>query len=185
MNIVQPVRDLEKLEAMKAFLRRRSYRDYMLFVFGINNGLRVSDLLGLFVGNVRDERGTIRQHISVTQKKTGKAVRFKLVPAVREELATYTVGMPDNSPLFPSRKGGQAITRVQAWRVLNDAADNVGLDEVGTHTLRKTFGYHAYKHTGDVAKVQQMLGQKSIASTQHYIGITDDEIEKAMEGFGL
>ncbi|MCG9969940.1 tyrosine-type recombinase/integrase [Pelotomaculum terephthalicicum JT] len=63
--------------------------------------------------------------------------------------------MSNNDYLFPSRKGGNPISRVQAYKIINAAAAKVGLNEIGTHTMRKTFGYWFYRQTKDVANFKK------------------------------
>lgn len=181
MNLVQPIRHKEQIEEMKRALLNSGYRDYMLFVLGINSGLRISDLLQLQVADVKD-----KTHVTITEGKTDKTKRFFLNPQLREEIANYIQGMDDGDFLFQSQKGdNQPISRVQAYRVLNKAAREVGLDEVGTHSLRKTFGYWHYKEFGDVAYLQQLLNHSSQSVTLRYIGIAQEESDKRMEDFFL
>ena len=72
-----------------------------------------------------------------------------------------------------------------AYRILNQAARQVGLSDIGTHTLRKTFGYHFYQRTKDVALLQKVFNHSSPSITLRYIGIDQDVIDKAIEGFRL
>jgi integrase len=180
MERVQPIRSLKDLAAMKDYLRNRNYRDYIMFRIGCNTALRVSDLLALTVGQARN-----LDYITGHAEKTGRAFRLLLTKTLKKEIADYTKGMKDDDPMFPSRIGGKAITPVQAWRILNSAAKALGLPDVGTHTMRKTFGYHFYRKTKDIALVQYVLGHSSPSNTRYYIGITDDEVERAMEWFEL
>ena len=179
MEVVQPIRSKETIAQFKNILLHRSYRDYILFVIGINTGLRISDILQL---KVEDVKGT---HIVITEKKTNKHKRFYINEQLRKELNKYIKGMNDNDYLFPSRKGDKPITRVQAYRILNDVAEKLGIDEVGTHTLRKTFGYWHYQQYKDVAILQDIFNHSSPSVTLRYIGITDDIKDKTIEGFYL
>lgn len=77
------------------------------------------------------------------------------------------------------------IGRVQAYRILNSAAKAVGLSEIGTHTLRKTFGYHFYQQYKDVALLQELFNHSAPSVTLRYIGINQDALDKAMSGFEL
>jgi integrase len=80
--------------------------------------------------------------------------------------------------LFPSQKGGP-LGRHWAFKILQDAGKSIGLPHIGTHTLRKTFGYHAFKATkGNIALVQKILGHTYPEITLRYIGITKDEIDQ-------
>lgn len=75
-----------------------------------------------------------------------------------------------------SRKKGGTLQRAQAWKVINDAAKAVGITgHIGTHTLRKTFAYHAYKQGKDIVQIQKLLNHSSPAVTLAYIGITQEE----------
>lgn len=180
MNLVQPIRDKSKIDEIKALLKRQSYRDYFMFVMGINTGLRISDILKLRVQDVRD-----RTYITIKEQKTGKAKRFKINAALRSIVDEYITGMNYQDYLFPSRKGSKPIGRVQAYKVLNAVARKVGLDEIGTHTLRKTFGYHFYQKTKDVAQLQEILNHSAPSVTLRYIGISQDIIDRAIDDFSL
>lgn len=179
MEVVQPIRSKEIIAQFKNVLLHKSYRDYILFVIGINTGLRISDILQL---KVEDVKGS---HIVITEKKTNKHKRFYINGQLRKELNKYIKGMNNDDYLFPSRKGDKPITRVQAYRILNDVADKLDVAEVGTHTLRKTFGYWHYQQYKDVAILQDIFNHSSPSVTLRYIGITDDIKDKTIEGFYL
>jgi integrase len=188
MERVQPIRNPKDIEKMKAILRRQSLRNYMLFRVGCNTALRPGDLVGLTVGKVRDERGDIREHITVRQEKTGKSARFKLPESVRNELAEYVVGTEDDAPLFPSREGGgaQPLSTIQAWRIISEAAEKAGVkDNIGAHSLRKTWAYHAFRKTGNISVVQHKLCHSSEKDTKVYICTDDDEAEAVLGDFEL
>ncbi len=93
--------------------------------------------------------------------------------------------MGDNEYLFPSRKGDKPITRVQAYRILNKVADKLGIQEIGTHTLRKTFGYMHYKKYKDVAILQEIFNHSAPSITLRYIGINADIIDSSIDNFYL
>lgn len=180
MKTVQPIRDKKLIERMKNELRKSGTRDYMLFCFGINIGLRISDILSLKVIDVRD-----RSHITLTEQKTGKVRRIK-INGISDDLNDYIQGMNDNDYLFRSQKGENSpISRVQAYRILNKAADALGIEEIGTHTMRKTFGYHFYQKTKDVALLQELFQHSAPSVTLRYIGINQDIMDTAMDDFKL
>lgn len=180
MNYVQPIRDPEKLQEIKSILKHQSYRDYFLFTLGINTGLRISDILPL---KVQDVKG--KSHISIKEQKTGKEKRFRINTALAAAVEDYTQGMKKEAYLFPSQKTGEPIKRVQAYKILNTAAKKAGLQEIGTHTLRKTFGYHFYQQTKDVALLQELFNHSAPSVTMRYIGINQDMMDKAIDGFSL
>lgn len=181
MEFVQPIRDKFKIEEMKSELLRNGTRDYLLFVIGINTGLRISDILEL---KVKDVKG--KTHIAIIENKTKKNKRFKVNNSLRYELDNYIKGMDDEDYLFKSRKGeNKPITRVQAYRILKNAGVNIGLSEIGTHTLRKTFGYHFYQKTKDVVLLQELFNHSAPSVTLRYIGINQDIMDKAIDDFSL
>lgn len=160
---------------------KQSYRNYFLFIMGINTGLRISDLLTL---RVKDVKG--KTHFIVKEQKTGKVRRFPLY-ALEEEINEYIKGMDDDDYLFPSRlnHGKQPLSRYRAWNILNSAGEHVGLGEIGTHTLRKTFGYHFYQRTKDLALLQQLFNHSAPSITLRYIGINQEVIDDVMRNFKL
>jgi integrase len=180
MEYVQPIRDKAKIEEIKSTLKRKSYRDYLLFTLGINTGLRISDLLQLKVEDVRN-----KTHIKIKEKKTGKTKRFKLNIPTIEIINEYTYGLEDHHHLFESARSDKPISRIQAYRILNGAAKEVGLDEIGTHTLRKTFGYHFYQKTKDIALLQELFNHSAPSVTLRYVGINQDIMDRAMDDFAL
>jgi integrase len=96
----------------------------------------------------------------------------------------YVGGLDDRVFLFRSRQGGnRPMSRTRAYQVLREVAQRHGVEHIGTHTLRKTFGYHFYKQTGDVALLQRILNHSSPAITLRYIGIEQDQIDAAMRRF--
>ncbi|BDP75276.1 hypothetical protein EfmAA96_30610 (plasmid) [Enterococcus faecium] len=104
---------------------------------------------------------------------------------MREEILLYTEGKEENDWLFPSRQQGRHITRDRVYQIYADIAEKLGRDDIGTHTLRKTFGYHYYKKTRDIATLMFIFNHSSQAITKRYIGITEDEIGASLRGFKL
>jgi integrase len=183
LNTVQPIRDKAKIQQVKDELLKTGVRNYMMFVIGINTGLRVSDLLRLKVSDVKN-----KPHILIREKKTGKAKRFLINSSLRVAINTYISDMTlvDDDYLFASQKGiNKPLTRVQAYNILNNVAKKCGLQEIGTHTMRKTFGYWHYKQYKDVAILQDIFNHSSPSITLRYIGITDDIKDKTIENFYL
>lgn len=178
---VQPIRSLEKLNDMKWSLKKWcGERDYIMFLLGINTGLRVNDLLNL---KIRDVKG--KKKLVIKEGKTEKARTIHL-SNVYEELDSYIKTLEGTEWLFPSRKGDKAISRIQAYRQLNKASAMVDMpDGIGTHTMRKTFGYWHYKQFKDVAELQMILNHSHPRVTLDYIGITDEQIENNLNNFHL
>lgn len=180
MNFVQPIRDPDMILFIKRYLKEQSERNYMLFVTGINSGLRISDILQL---RVRDVKKT---YFNIIEIKTGKKKRIDMTPQLQKEFRVYIEGKEDYEFLFKSRVGlNKPLSRSMAYKILRTAGERFGLDDIGTHTMRKTFGYHLYKQTGDVALLQKILNHSDPAFTLRYIGISDDMMNKAIKAFKI
>lgn len=188
MKEVQPIRDTKKIDTMKSIMKGESnYRDLLLFTLGINTGLRISDILALKWGSFINGGSKLLKagdQLDVVEIKTKKAKTFVINRSVAEALKLYYDSLdrvnPDD-PVFSSRKTADGtlkpITRIAAWQMLNRYADMVGLnDGIGTHTLRKTFGYHLYKKGVALEYIQKMLNHSSPAITLRYIGITQEQL---------
>lgn len=195
MKTVQPLRTKAEIERMKTSLKATSLRDWAMFVLGINTGLRISDILSIKVGDVIDlnyRRLRIRERIIITERKTNKTRDILLNDSARNALRKYLkssdLQYKEHFPLFPSRIGGgrMSIQRVRAWSIVNAAAKESGIRErVGTHTMRKTYGYQLYKAGVDVTRIQNMLNHSSPNVTLRYIGITRDETDAAVRALNL
>ena len=135
MNIVQPIRDKEIIQEIKEFYKEQNERNYILFLLGINTGFRISDILRL---RVRDVEGW---NIVIREKKTRKIKDVKMPSELKRAIRNYTEGKPKNEYLIKSRNGkNKPITRAMAYVILNQAAEEFGLERIGTHSLRKTYG---------------------------------------------
>ena len=170
---VQPLKNKREIERMKQCLHGR---DLLLFIIGINTNLRISDIVKLKREDFDDERLTLKE------KKTGKRKYIYINDAIRKALAELA---PDSGYLFPSRKSGadgeaQPISTTQAYRVLTAGAERAGLDiNFGTHTMRKTWAYHAYNHGkgADLALIMKALNHGSQRETLKYIGIEREDLD--------
>lgn len=177
MKFVQPIRDKEKVREIIEYFEEKSERNMVMFMMGIYTGLRISDILKLRVKQVRNT-----SHITIHEQKTQKTKRFYVVAPLRRTLDKYIDGKKDNEYLFKSREGrNKPITRVRAYEILREAAREVGLKEIGTHTMRKTFGYHIYQGEKDVAMLQDIFNHSSSYITLKYIGVNQDAIDVAMK----
>jgi len=184
MNYVEPIRKKEDIVAIETFLAKTNKRNQLIFAFGINTGLRVSDILALNVSDVKDKNS-----VTIREKKTGKYKKFplnnKLKTLIEEYLKDFH-GCRLNTPLFIGDKGSR-MHRSIVYRFLNEAVNTLNLEvgAVGTHTMRKTFGYFFYKKFNDVALLQRILNHSSPAITLRYIGISQEEIDNSYNNFEL
>ncbi|GAB6485375.1 site-specific integrase [Bacillus cereus] len=181
---VQPIRSKEQLDDMKWALKRHcSERDYILFLVGINTGLRVSDLLQLKRDQIIKLKRKRRKEFAVLEGKTKKE-RVINITTVFDEVHSYAEGL-ESEWLFPSRKGDKPISKIQAYRQLQKAGDFAGVESLGTHTMRKTFGYWFYKQTKDIAMLQDILNHSTPQITLTYIGINKEEKDNVLDTFRL
>ncbi|AMR84495.1 MULTISPECIES: site-specific integrase [Bacillus] len=180
MNFVQPIRDPEQIQQIKEYLKEKNARNYILFVMGINTGLRISDILKLKVGDVQGS------HISMREMKTGKQKRIQITSSLKRELRWFNEGRDVGEYLLKSRKGkNRPIGRSMAYKILKSTAAEFGLDEIGTHTLRKTYGYHMYMQTKNIALLMEIFNHSSEKVTLRYIGVNQDAMDKAMSRFKI
>ena len=179
MNKVEPIRDKEKIEEIKTELLKSSMRNYMIFVVGINTGLRISDILELKVEDVKDT-----SHIKIKEGKTNKTKKFYINSELRKELDKYIKNMSDHEYLFQSRNGiNKPLSRSQVYRILNEAGENVGLESIGCHSTRKTFGYHHYQQHKDIALLQELFNHSVPSITLDYIGVNQDVMDNSLNDF--
>ncbi len=191
MSATQPIRNKRKLQEFKGFYRTQKpvrrptdLRNYTLTLLGLNTALRISDILHLTWGDVFSGK-KVKTHIVVRERKTGKENRILINGELRRTLVEYYRGChkkggnggQEESPyLFPSpRKKGACLSRFQAYRIIRHAAEELGLEHVSCHSLRKTFGYYAWKQGTQPALLMSIFNHSSWAVTTRYLGIAQDE----------
>jgi site-specific recombinase XerD len=195
MNTVEPIRDRKKIAQIKnQFRGEKRFRDLLLFSIGINSALRVSDLLKLQIGNFIDEDGDIKQRFWLREEKRNKRHEVIINTSIRDAVAEYRVAYPtveddlDNFLFFSTRSHDytRPITREQAWHVVTKICKAVGLKgNYGTHTLRKTWGYHARMSGVELSLIMHKLNHNDLSYTKRYLGITDDELEAVIRKLNL
>lgn len=177
---VEPIRDRYQIRLVEEFLMLKSQRNRLLFVLGTNSGLRISDILNLNVADVRE-----KTHIEIKEQKTGKFKNFPINEKLKNLISPFINNREDSEPLFLSQKN-QRLDRSQVYRMLNEACRAVGVSaNIGTHSMRKSFGYHHYKQFKDVAMLQMIFNHSTPAVTLRYIGIEQDEIDNSYRQFEL
>ncbi|QMV43730.1 tyrosine-type recombinase/integrase [Cohnella cholangitidis] len=179
MKVVQPIRDPDIIADIKVWLKERNERNHILFLTGVDTGLRISDVLKL---RVHDVTGT---HIAIREGKTGKQKLILISPELKRELKPYISGKSGHEFLFKSRQGrNQPIGRSMAYKILRQVAEEFRLDHIGCHTLRKTFGRTLYFLSGkDVAMVQNFFGHVSQQDTLRYIGESQETLDNLLKRY--
>lgn len=183
MNEVQAIKERSHIELLKNAMHGRNL---LMFTVGINIGLRISDLLALKVGDLRNQ-----DSVTIYEGKTRKARTFTLNESVKDVVATLIpADANDEDYVFTSRKGvNKPIGRVQAYRILNAAVVRAGLGNVytsiGAHSMRKTFGYFAYESGVDITLLMRVLNHSSQRETLRYIGIEAEEVADVYHAVNL
>ena len=180
MCTVEPIRDISIIHKIENVLKKKNIRDYILFILGINSGLRISDRLALNVNDVKN-----KNYIRLKEKKTGKNKIIPLNEKLKQELYLYTKNKNNNEPLFVTKQYNR-LDRISAYRIIKQACkDNCSEINIGTHSLRKTFGYHHYKKFNDIVMLQKILNHSTPNVTLRYIGIEQDQINQSYLNFTL
>ena len=195
MNFVEPIRDRKKIAQIKNQLRGQGrYRDLLLFTVGINTALRISDLLQLRVCHFLKSRDKVARRFWIKEQKRGKRHEVVINNSIREALEEFLAAYPTiaddpNNYMFFNTKMNSLqvpIKRGQAWKFIKIICKEVSLNgNYGTHSLRKTWGYHARLQGVDLALIMHKLNHESIAYTKRYLGITDDELEAVAQRLNL
>ena len=181
INVVEPIRnkaDLNKI--IKWFDDNHKHKYAVLFTLGVNSGLRISDLLSFRVKDVFQKSAIV-----LREQKTRKYKLFPLKEELQTLLNNFCKGRNPNEWLFLGR-GKLKLDRTQVYRFIVQACNELNIEaNVGTHTMRKTFGYHHYKQFHDIGLLQTIFNHYSPVVTKRYIGITQDEINESYLGLNL
>ena len=201
----EPIKNIDDIYKITHYLiKHERYRDNMLFIVGINFGLRVSDLLKLRFSHLINSNLTFKDTFPILEQKTANTRKRKknryitINEAVMDAVELYLVHT-DNVSLsdymFQSESNhgkytGNAMSRSGVDKVLKGIAQDLNLNmHMSTHTLRKTFAYWQLAMSNNDPRklmlLSKMLGHSSVAITLDYIGLTGDEIAEAYRTFNL
>lgn len=204
-HTAEPIKSMDDIMRISEYLiRRRRWRDNMLFIVGINFGLRISDLVQLRFSNLINDNLTFKSTFPVFEKKTRNTRKQKknryitINTAVIEAVTLYlenTPGVSLSDYMFRSESNcgsnqNKPMHRNSVDKILKGIGDDLGLNmHISTHTLRKTFAYHQMVMSNNDPRklllLSKMLGHSSVAITMDYIGITGEEIEEAYRNLNL
>ncbi|MCL2580148.1 MAG: tyrosine-type recombinase/integrase [Oscillospiraceae bacterium] len=175
MAATEPIRHAKQISALCAyFLSKGEVRNYLLVTLGIHTALRISDLLQLKWEDVYDfDRERLREEIRLVEQKTGKP---KIVSVAEPVLEALGMMKPKRGhAIIENPRTGQPISRIQAYRVLRSACEQLELGRVSCHSLRKTFGYHAWKSGAPFTVIMDILNHTDPEVTRRYLGICQDD----------
>ena len=200
----EPIKRLADINRMSEyFIQNGQYRDNMLFIVGINFGLRVSDLSRLRFCDLIDSDGTFKDVFPVFEIKTRNTRKVKrnryiyINSAVMDAVTLYLQHTPrrlDDYMFYcegnRGKNSGKPLTRQSIDRILKKAAVDLDLPyKVTTHSLRRTFGYHQMVMSNNDPRklllLQQIFGHSSVNETMRYIGLTGEEIREAYQTLNL
>ena len=179
MRDVGPIRNKTDVNKFRKSMKEKGDKYEVMFCIGAYTGMRISDILRLKVKDVYK-----KDIISIKEKKTGKKNDFIINKSLEEVFNNYCKDKDPEEVLIVSREGSnKAIGRNMAYKVMKEVERKLGLSKIGTHSLRKTFGYHYYKKYKDVATLQKLFNHSDPSTTLMYIGITEEEIRNRLNDF--
>ena len=197
MKGTRPLDNEEIRKVSEAFEGTFAIRNRNLFMLGVSVGGRISELIGLKVGDVWQNGKPVKDLLFDRNIVKGGEVS-RAVPVNIDgrqaigSLITWHAEMygdlDPERPLFPSRngQGSQAMTRKAAHDVLKPAFEAAGLNgKLGTHSLRKSYAQRLYEQTNDIYAVQEMLGHKKVITTQQYLGVNYASVREASEAMSV
>ena len=204
-HAAEPIKSMDDIFAISDYLIKNGrYRDNMLFIVGINFGLRVSDLRVLRFSNLINDNCTFKDSFPVFEKKTRNTRKRKtnryitINDAVIEAVTLYLQHTPNvclSDYMFRSESnhGGninEPLSIKSFDRILKGIANDLDLNiKMSTHTLRKTFCYWMMVRGGNDQRrlllLQKMLNHASPAQTLGYIGLTAEEVEAAYKDLNI
>lgn len=180
--LTTPIRKKEDIKLLKEYyLKNRKYRDYALFVVGINTSLRISDILNMRWNDIYDfELQRFKEHLFLREQKTGKKNCIAINASFQEAimlLMKYQGPHSQSDYIFCSPNNCKKhISRNRAWHIIKKAAEDNHLDgNISCHSLRKTFGYHAWKNGVPPALIMEIYNHSNISVTKRYLSINQDE----------
>ena len=187
MKEAKPLRSVKDINKLKNyFLERGEYRNYLLVTVGLNTALRISDILKLKWTDMFDIKNhRFRKYIELKEQKTGKTQTIYINKGIREAVEMYFVnGNMESEYIFEGRKHGP-IDRVQVHRILKRACADTGIPDISCHSLRKTFGYQAWKRGAPPAILMNIYNHSSFTITKRYLGISQEDRDDIYRGIVL
>ena len=181
MNTTQPIYNKKQVSKFLSYYRKQGqYRNWVLVTLCIHTALRISDILKLRTDDVYDfKKKRVRSSFSIVEGKTKKSKTVRLNKSVVTALMAFLPEVETGKALILNERTGKSISRVQAHRLIRAAAEAVGIEgNVSCHSLRKTFGYHAWKEGVSPAVIMEIYNHSSLAVTRRYLGVTQSDMDE-------
>lgn len=196
MNSAEPIKKAKDLSKFKNYYKeiQPNPRNELLIILGLNTALRISDILELKWQDVYDfEWKEYRNHINIVEHKTGKTTHIYINRNVLESLHNYKgylkkkkQTVEKDSFLFSHSNKNEPISRVQAFRIIKKAVECCNISGViSCHSLRKTFGYHAWKQGASPVILVSVFNHSSYQVTKRYLGIEQEDKDKIFQKIKL
>lgn len=192
MGTTQPIKNIQELNALKDYFLtiKRNLRNYALICTGVNTALRIGDILNLRWNDVYDfDREMFRDHIVVHERKTGKENIIASNNSMILGLSMHKKQLSDVQPnhfIFTGRSVNAPLCRTQAFRIIKQACADLHLpDNISCHSLRKTFGYHAWISGANPAVLMIIYNHSSFHVTKRYLGIEQDDKDRVFLNLNL
>ena len=145
-------------------------------IFCLHTALRISDILSIKTDDIYDfEKRCVRRHIYLKEQKTGKSQTIAINSKLSEALNEYFPLSSPGQALILNPKTGKAISRIQAYRIIRDAGKALGIGRISCHSLRKSFGYHAWKSGTSPTVIMDIYNHSSFDITRRYLGVCQDD----------
>ena len=173
----KPIKNPSRLKAFLTLLEKSGEKYFVLAKFQLNTGRRICDIREKRVSDIMLPSMRFREYFVLKEQKTGKETSIRLNDEVRSVLKAYISKskLRHDDYLFPGRGDNSAISYQQVWRVFQEAARQLNIEDFGSHSLRKTWGYTAYKKTKNIGLLMKAFNHGSAEITLRYIGIDQDE----------
>ncbi|MEO1748185.1 MAG: tyrosine-type recombinase/integrase [Pseudomonadota bacterium] len=176
---VQPIRELDDIAKIKAYLANQP-RNLCLFTFGINTAYRAGEILSFRVGQVAHLKAGDR--LELKQSKNRKYRAITVNRAVVDAIAKWLPNHPNpatDAPLFPSEKTGKALTVSAVHKLIKGWCRDTDLrGNYGSHTMRKTWGYHQRVQMNQpIPLLMAAFGHSTQSQTLDYLCVQDNEIQ--------
>ena len=178
MAMTEPIRDKKQVnQLINYYLNLGNIRNYLLILLCIHTALRISDILRLTTSDVFDfKTRRVRRNITIIEKKTRKPKTIALNKSIISAIAVCIPSLEPGMPLIRNSRTNKAISRVQAYRLIRAAAESLNFPQrVSCHSLRKTFGYHAWKNGASPTVIMEIYNHSSPKTTKRYLGVSQDD----------